>query len=579
MLIKKAGLKAMNGYPQGLAPGDVLGGRYRVIRGLGSGGMSAVLLAEDLKLQGKYWAIKESWAGWPGEAGEIPAEEVMRRRIVKAEAAIMSRLSHPNLPDIVDAMAPDERGFLYLVMDYIEGDTLQQRFERQGRRVGEEEVAEWARQLCGLLDYLHSLRPEPLIHRDLKPSNLMIDGNGRLRLIDFGTARSFKPQQSADTVCLGTIGFAAPEQLEGRQSDAHTDLYGLGALMYYLLSGGRYYRPGPEAEAALPAGLAPLVLALLRARPAERFASAREAGAALHRWLAERRPALPAAAAAPQGAAAWAPPLVVAVGALYPGAGATFAALAIARLLHDLGVPHALIEPPTPRTELQALLFAEKNAPAAYRCYNAPGEGGFRPHERPWTDGHTLWLPAEDPAPAGGAPNPAGEAFDAAAWLKLFHAVRRPVLIADIGSQWEHPAVRELLETATDVVCTADPLVYKLELPAARRCLRQLDDWASPGRRVHGFANRCPEGSEEWLRVLPLKPVCRLPVVDFAAVAGAAWRGQLPHEAPAVRTALRRAMTPWLSSWLPEGLTAPTGRGLWHPQARFGGGWLQKLFF
>ncbi|WP_426451464.1 protein kinase domain-containing protein [Paenibacillus sp. S-38] len=571
----------MNDYGQGLAPGDVLDARYRVVRSLGSGGMSSVLLAEDLKLKGKYWAMKESWTGRPGEAGEVTEEERVRRQTLLAEAETMSKLSHPNLPDIVDVLGPDTRGYLYLVMDYIEGETLQQRFERQGRRAGEEEVTGWALQLCTLLDYLHSLQPAPLIHRDLKPSNLMLDGSGRLRLIDFGTARSFKPEQSADTVCLGTVGFAAPEQLEGRQSDARTDLYGLGALMYYLLSGGRYYRPGTAAEAALPAGLAPLVLRMLRARPAERPASAREAAAALQLRLTELCPAAPgpATAPAPQGAGAWGPPLVVAVGALYPGAGATFAALALARLLHDHGVPHALIEPPTPRTELLQLLFAEKHAPAAYRCYNAPGEGGFRPHARPWTDGSTLWLPAEAPAPAGGAPDPAGGAFDAAAWLKLFHAVRRPVILADIGSQWEHPAVRELLETATDVILTVDPLVHKLELPAARRCLRQLEAWASPGRRVHGFANRCLEGSGEWLRVLPHPSACRLPAVDFAAVAGAAWRGQLPHDVPAVRAELRRAMAPWLRSWLPEGLTASSARGSRQTQARFGGGWLQRLFF
>lgn len=569
----------MNGNGRGLAPGEVLDDRYRVVRRLGSGGMSSVLLAEDLKLKGKYWAIKESWTGRAEEAGEASEEERARRRAVMAEAETMSRLSHPNLPDIVDVKGPDRQGYLYLVMDYIEGETLQQRFERQGRRAGEEEVADWALQLCTLLDYLHSLQPAPLIHRDLKPANLMLDGSGRLRLIDFGTARSFKPEQPADTVCLGTVGFAAPEQLEGRQSDARTDLYGLGALMYYLLCGGRYYRPGDGAEAALPAGLAPLVLRLLRARPAERFASAREAAAALQSRLAELRPAPPAPAAAPQGAGAWGPPLVVAVGALYPGAGATFAALALARLLHDHGVPHALIEPPTPRTELLQLLFAEKHAPAGYRCYNAPGEAGFRPHELAWTDGSTLWLPAEAPAPAGGAQDPAGGAPDAAAWLKLFHAVRRPVILADIGSQWEHPAVRELLETATDVVITADPLVHKLELPAARRCLRQLEAWAAPGRQVHGFANRCLEGSGEWLRVLPYRPACRLPAVDFAAVADAAWRGRLPHDIPAVRAALRRAMAPWLRSWLPEGFDSPAARDARQAQARFGGGWLQRLFF
>ncbi|UUZ83440.1 serine/threonine protein kinase [Paenibacillus sp. P26] len=200
--------------------------------------------------------------------------------MLRSEAETMSRLSHPNLPDIIDYVPPGADGFSYLVMDYIEGETLQERFERQGQRMTGEQVAEWALQLCGLLDYLHSLQPEPVIHRDLKPVNLMVGPDGRLRLIDFGTARSFKAGLHGDTVSIGTIGFAAPEQFAGRQSDTRTDLYGLGALMYYLLSGGEHYRPSANSRPAPPEGLGEIVLRLLRENPDERFQSAREAALA-----------------------------------------------------------------------------------------------------------------------------------------------------------------------------------------------------------------------------------------------------------------------------------------------------------
>lgn len=550
--------------PMGLKPGDVLAGRYRIAAQLGKGGMSSVFLADDLKLKGKRWAVKETYVGEGALFGigesDSAAEAVVRRHMMLAEAETMSRLSHPNLPDIVDYVPVNRQGFLYLVMDYIEGETLLQRYERLGKRMTENQVAELALQLCDLLDYLHSIRPEPIIHRDLKPSNLMLDASGRLRLIDFGTARSFKADRTADTVCIGTIGFAAPEQLEGRQSDPRTDLYGLGALMYFLLSGGMYYsarRPPREAEAAMPAGgLAPLVLRLLHASPEGRYASAREAGSALRGWLAAQRPTA-APAAAP--GAAWTPPLVVAVGALYPGAGSTFAALAIARLLHDQGVPHAVIEPPTPRAELHALLLAEGKAPPGYRCYNAPGEGSFgRVVERPWTDGHTLWLPAE----AGDESEP--PMADPSYWFKLFHAVRRPVLIADIGAQWEHPAVTQLLDTATDIVYIADPFVHKLELPAVQRVLRQVQAWAGgAGRRLHCIANKCPgtTKAEAWLRLLPQPPVCQLPALDMAVLAAAEWNGRLPHDAPPVRKALRERMQPWLSRLLPPEAGASAGGG------------------
>lgn len=546
----------------GLKAGDVLAGRYRITAKLGRGGMSSVFLADDLKLKGKRWAVKETYVGDEAVHGshEAEAEAAKRRHILLAEAETMSRLSHPNLPDIVDYVPLTRQGFLYLVMDYIEGETLLQRFERQGKRMKERQVAEMALQLCDLLDYLHSIRPEPIIHRDLKPSNLMLDASGRLRLIDFGTARSFKAGRSADTVCIGTIGFAAPEQLEGRQSDPRTDLYGLGALMYFLLSGGAYYsaQQSPGEAASLPAGLAPLVLRLLRAKPESRFASAREAGSELRRWLAAQRPAaVPAAAAG----AAWTPPLVVAVGALYPGAGATFAALALARLLHDQGVPHAVIEPPTPRAELYALLLAERHAPPGYRCYNALGSVSGQAEEYRWTDGHTLWLPAEPDEEAG------PPIADPSYWFKLFHAIRRPVMIADIGAQWEHPAVEQLLDAATDIVYTADPFVHKLELPAVQRVLRQVQAWAGPGRRLHCFANKCPRKAEAWLRLLPQRPVCVLPALDIDVLAAAEWNGRLPHDAPPVRRALRESMQPMINSLLPAELR-PSG----------GGGKLLRLF-
>ncbi|CAG7628381.1 Serine/threonine-protein kinase PknD [Paenibacillus solanacearum] len=538
----------------GLGRGDILADRYRIVSVIGSGGMSRVLLAEDMKLEGKRWAVKEMYAGG-ARTERDGADAALRRSMLLAEAEMMSRLSHPNLPDIVDVFPVNREGYLYLVMDYIEGETLLERFERQGRRMAAEQVAEVAQQLCELLDYLHTLRPEPIVHRDLKPSNLMLDAGGRVRLIDFGTARRYKAGRDADTVALGTVGFAAPEQYDGRQSDPRTDLYGLGALMYYLLTGGAYYAAGQLSReaAALPEGLAPLVLRLLRASPEERYASAREAGEALRRWLASRQPQ--PAAAVP--GAAWTPPLLVAVGALYPGAGATFAALALARLLHDHGVPHAVIEPPTAGAELAALLFAVKNAPPGYRCYNTPAAvpgSGIRQDERAWTEGHTLWLPAEEPAPRQqAATGETAEAFGSAYWLKLLHAMRRPVLIADVGAAWEHPAVAGLLEAATDIVYIVDPQLHKLELVATRHRLRELGEWSrAPGRRLHCFANKRPRSAQSavWLQLLPQPPACTLPAVEAAFIAEAGWAGRLPHDMPAIRQSLRQAIQPWLKAWL-----------------------------
>lgn len=543
----------MEGQPQGLTKGDILAGRYRIVAAIGSGGMSRVLLAEDLKLTGKRWAVKEMYAGL-----EEPQRSAFRQAML-LEAETMSRLAHPSLPDIVDVVPVNADGFLYLVMDFIEGETLAERFSRLGKRMEAGQVVQLALQLCGLLDYLHSIRPEPIIHRDLKPSNLMIDPSGRVRLIDFGTARRFKPERTADTVNLGTIGFAAPEQFDGRQSDPRTDLYGLGALMYYLLSGGVHYSRQRQPERSLPADLAPVVLKLLSASPAERYTSARETESALRGWLAAQRkaaPPVPAAAAPAAGGAGWAPPHVVAVGGLYAGAGATFIALALAQALHERGVAHAVIEPPSPRAELAALLFADKHAPPHYRCYDEAFNdgGGFRADGPAWERGQTLWLPASEtfgaapPREASGA-----SAFaDAGTWLKLFHAVRRPIMIVDIGDRWEQPEMRSLLETATDVIYVVDPLVHKLQLAASRRRLQFLLDEVRPERRLYGVANKCLPHAEQaaWLQLLPERPSCLVPAVDFASVAEKGWRGRLPVEHPGVT----QALLSWVERWLPPEL-------------------------
>jgi serine/threonine protein kinase len=173
---------------------QVLGGRYRVIKQIGEGGMSYVYLVEDLKLVGKRWAAKETKLLQPDDAVGVVAE-----------AAMLIRLNHPNLPQIVDFIGPDAEGYIYLFMDYIEGETLAADFDRRGRSLTFDHILRLGIQLCEVLQYLHQCQP-PIVYRDLKPSNVMMDVHGQIRLIDFGIARHFKPNQEEDTVCLGTVG-------------------------------------------------------------------------------------------------------------------------------------------------------------------------------------------------------------------------------------------------------------------------------------------------------------------------------------------------------------------------------------
>jgi serine/threonine protein kinase len=138
----------------------------------------------------------------------------------------------------------EEGGCLYLVMDYVAGETLEELLAgAQSGRLPQGQVLNVVRQLCDVLEYLHSRNP-PVIFRDLKPSNVMLTPEGQVKLIDFGIARLFKATQSQDTVTLGTPGYAAPEQWgHAGQSDARSDIYGLGVLMLRLVTG---YDPVPN---------------------------------------------------------------------------------------------------------------------------------------------------------------------------------------------------------------------------------------------------------------------------------------------------------------------------------------------
>lgn len=191
--------------------------------------MGAVYLAEDLQLFGKQWAVKELV-----DAFTNPQERAAARQQFEHEARILVALDHPNLLKIVRYFP--EGGRLYLVMEYIEGRTLEEILNQTPGFLPETQVVDWAKQICDVLDYLHSRVPL-IVFRDLKPSNVMLGRDNRIRLIDFGIARLFDPHKQTDTLKMGTHGYAPPEQYTGMgRTDARSDVYGLGATMYHLLT-------------------------------------------------------------------------------------------------------------------------------------------------------------------------------------------------------------------------------------------------------------------------------------------------------------------------------------------------------
>ena len=213
----------------------ILKQRYRILRKIGPGGFSAVYFAEDIVFNAAPRSVKEMSIQSPGSQPPNPQELQQSIEAFKQEALLLASLTHPNLPRIYDHFEEQRRW--YIVMDYIEGQTLEAMLESvSGGKLELSQVLHIANQLCTVLNYLHTRQP-PIIFRDLKPANIMITEDEHVYLIDFGIARLFKPGQIKDTIALGSPGYAAPEQYGRAQSTALADIYSLGATVHHLLSG------------------------------------------------------------------------------------------------------------------------------------------------------------------------------------------------------------------------------------------------------------------------------------------------------------------------------------------------------
>jgi hypothetical protein len=197
---------------------------------IGSGGGGTVYLANDARLPGKVWAVKE--LSDAAIADPVEKQEAIQRFL--REAQLLAKLDHPNIPKVIDSFT--HRGKHYLVMEYVDGRTLEALLSARGRPFTEVELRPWVVELCDALSYLHSCHP-CIVFRDLKPQNIMLTRTGQIKLIDFGIARLLQPGKSQDTTLLGTSGYAAPEQYGKGQTDARSDIYALGATLLRLLTG------------------------------------------------------------------------------------------------------------------------------------------------------------------------------------------------------------------------------------------------------------------------------------------------------------------------------------------------------
>lgn len=235
-----------------LANGTILRQRYQISNIVGQGGMGSIYRAEDLRLPGRFCAIKEVQTN--PEA--TPETQTQAQQQFLQEASILARLDHPNLPKVSDFFNQDGRD--YLVMDYVPGQDLQEVCEEtwgSGGMLAEQQVLTWAEQIIDAVAYLHQHDP-PVLHRDIKPSNIKLTPGGRIKLVDFGLVKLLNEDETRTITVVqgrGSALYTPLEQYGGDtgHTDARSDIYALGATLYQLLAGqpplsakARFLNPG-----------------------------------------------------------------------------------------------------------------------------------------------------------------------------------------------------------------------------------------------------------------------------------------------------------------------------------------------
>lgn len=243
---------------------QILCNKYEVLKPIAEGGMGTVYLVKDLHLN-KLAAVKVS----------KDAKNESERAFLLKEAEVLKKLSHPSLPAVIDFFQEGEH--ICLVMEYIEGITLKEHLAGTGR-VQLHQAVRWAVELTRALGYLHSRNP-PVIYRDLKPANIMIQADGKLRLVDFGAAFAAAYGQEEEQLFVGTPGYGAPEQWQSAGAGKESDIYALGAVLHEMLTGispqRRFTerRPVREYDKSIPRELEKVISVCTRRNPSERYQS------------------------------------------------------------------------------------------------------------------------------------------------------------------------------------------------------------------------------------------------------------------------------------------------------------------
>ena len=265
--------------------GKKLDGRYLIESMIGVGGMANVYRGRDVRT-GNDIAVKVLKEEFLGN------EELVRR--FKNESKAISILDHPNIVKVYDVSVTDQ--LQYIVMEYIDGITLKEYLKQRGGALTWKEVVHFATQVLSALDHAHS---KGIVHRDVKPQNIMLQADGSIKMMDFGIARFSRAQsQTVSDKAIGSVHYISPEQAKGDRTDARTDIYSVGVMLYEMLSGRLPFdgtgtvsiaimqiseKPKPLAQIAptVPEGLRQITEKAMEKDPAARYQSAAEMLAAI----------------------------------------------------------------------------------------------------------------------------------------------------------------------------------------------------------------------------------------------------------------------------------------------------------
>jgi eukaryotic-like serine/threonine-protein kinase len=286
-----AGVREVRISGRALRIGSVLGGRYEILKQLGEGGMGTVYKVRDRELD-RVVAMKVI------RPALAQTDEALTR--FKQELIIARQVTHKNVSRIYDLAEAD--GVKFITMEFVEGQSLANLVRDKGK-LASKEAAGIVSQVCRALEVAHA---EGVIHRDLKPQNIMVDGHGRVVVMDFGIARSLQIGSMTQTgIVLGTPAYMSPEQAKGEELDARSDLFSLGIIFYELLTGASPYkadtpleslykrstehvRPPVEIAPEIPKPLSDIALRCLEIDKGKRYASATEILSDLEAWAGTR---------------------------------------------------------------------------------------------------------------------------------------------------------------------------------------------------------------------------------------------------------------------------------------------------